>query len=61
MKTYLCMMRVVLVVPATIVVCANRMLRHWPMMDDMGRGIMMWVYPPDHRDFNGLHALLEVS
>jgi hypothetical protein len=43
MKTYLCMMLVLLVVPATITACADRTLRNWHMMDDMGGGIIMWV------------------
>ena len=37
------MMRVVLVVPATIMACADRMLRHWHRMNDMGGGLIMGV------------------
>ena len=43
MKTYLCMMIVLLVVPATIIACADRMLRNWHRMNDMGGGLMIEV------------------
>jgi hypothetical protein len=41
MKTFLCIM--LLVVSAAITAWANRMLKHWHMMNDMGEGLMMGV------------------
>ena len=44
MKKYLLTLIVLLGVPATIMVCADRTLRNWLMMDDMGGGITIWLF-----------------
>jgi hypothetical protein len=44
MKTSLCMVIVLLLLSATIMACANRILRLWLMMGYRGGGIMMGVF-----------------
>ena len=44
MKTYLCMVIVVLLLSATSVAHADRMLRPWHRMGYRGGGIMLWVF-----------------